>query len=61
MKFDILGLEAVGRGIAAGACGGAQADLDRQIENEGQIWREVADGDPLEAFDERGSTVPSAP
>ena len=47
-------------GAPAAAAGGRalHADLDRDIENDGQIRLEIADGHPLHRIEDRGSDLP---
>ena len=53
MKFDVFRLEPVGRAGAAAGGRALHADLDRDIENDGQIGLEIADRDPLHRVENR--------
>ena len=62
MKSDVFRLEPVGRAAAAPRGGALHADFDGNIENDGQIGLEVADGDPLHRVENaRAPTCPSLP
>ena len=53
MKFDVFGFEPVGRAGAAAGGRALHADLDGNIEDDGQIRLEIADGDPLHRVENR--------
>jgi len=54
MELEILPLEPVRCAAAAPRGSALQADLDRQVEDDGEIRLEIADRDPLHRVDERG-------
>ncbi len=47
MELNVFRLEAIGRAAAASGGGALQADLDGNIQDDGEVRLEVADGDPL--------------
>ena len=47
MELEVFGLEAVGRAAAAPRRRALQADLDGNVEDDGQVRLEIADGDAL--------------
>jgi hypothetical protein len=53
MKFHIFGFEPVRRASAAAGGGALHADLHRDVENNGQVGLEIADGDPLHRIENR--------
>ena len=60
MKFDVFRLEPVGRAGAAAGGRALHADFDGDIENDGQIRLEVADGDPLHRVEHGGRDLAQA-
>ena len=58
MEFEVFGLEPVRRAAAATRCGALQADLDGDVENDGQVRLEIADGDPLHGVEHAGRDLP---
>src|SRR3984885_16084347 len=58
VEFDIFGLEAVRRRLAAALSGARHPDFDRNIEHDGEIGHQIADGDALEASDQTMIDLP---
>ena len=52
MKFHVLRLEAVGLGLAAAQFYAFEAELDRHVEHQSEVGREIADRHALEALDQ---------
>src|SRR5579863_10593748 len=52
MKFNVLGLEAVGLGFAAAQLDPLQSQFDRYVEDQSEVSRQIADRNPLQALDE---------
>ncbi len=60
MKPDVFRLEAVGRAAAAPRGRALHADFDGDIEDEGQVRFEIADGDPLHRVEHGGRDLAEA-
>ncbi len=58
MELDVFGLEPVRRAAAAAGGGALQADLDGDVEDDGQVRLEIADGDPLHGVEHAGRDLP---
>ena len=52
MKIDLLRLEAIGIGAAAPARRALQPQFGGNVEDECQVWMEIADRNPFEGLDE---------
>ena len=62
VEAEVLALEPIRRAAAAPRGGALQADLDRHIEDDGQVRLEIADRDPLHRVDQPiGERVPRLP
>jgi len=54
MELDVLGLEAIRCAVAATGGRALEADFNGDIENDGQVRFEIADGDPLHRVEHGG-------
>ena len=61
MELNIFRLEAIRHAAAAAGGGALQADLNGDIQNDGQVGLEIADGDALHGVENIGETCPSLP
>ena len=58
MELDVLRLETIGRAAAAPGGRALQADFDGDVENDGQVRLEIADGDALHRVEHAGRDLP---
>ena len=58
MELNVFRLEAIRRAAAATGGGALQADLNGDIQNDGQVRLEIADGDPLHRVENTGRDLP---